>query len=140
MCDLVQLFPENIMWIPKFVKKTALPCLKATFQAWRREASREVHTGLLPLRLLRELKTDGEGGQVCHLPKGIVAEKPDWTAFLFIKAPAESGSLAIEIADKSPSGHLRWESSVSPATLDPVIRSVGDVVVNELTHLNEEDT
>ena len=86
------------------------------------------------------MKTDGEGGQVCHLPKGIVAEEPDWAAFLFIKAPAESGSLAVETADKSPSGHLRWESSVSPATLDPVIWSVGDVVVDELTHLNEEDT
>ena len=75
----------------------------------------------------------------CHLPKGIVAEEPDWAAFLFIKTPAESGSLAIE-AVKSPSRDLRWESSVFPATLDPVIRSVGDVVVNELAHLNEEDT
>ena len=37
----------------KLCKKTVLPCLKATFQAWRREASSEVHTGLLPLRLSR---------------------------------------------------------------------------------------
>ena len=30
------------------------------------------------------------GGQVCgHLPKGVVAEKPDWAAFFFVKAPAE---------------------------------------------------
>jgi len=84
MRDLVQLFP----------------CLKATFQAWRREASSEVHTSLLPL------------------PKGIVAEEPDWAAFLFVKT--------------------RWESSVFPATLDPVIWSVGNVVVNELAHLHNQ--
>ena len=39
-----------------------------------------------------------EEGAVCHLPKGIVAEEPDWAAFLFVKTPAECGSL-----DKSPS-------------------------------------
>ena len=47
-------------------------------------------------------------------------------------------TLATDKSQYMRGGHLRWECSVSSATLDPMIWSVGDVVVNELAHLKDE--
>ena len=32
-----------------------------------------------------------------HLPEGIIAEEADWTAFFFIKAPADMGHLQLRL-------------------------------------------
>ena len=38
-----------------------------------------------------------EQEECSHLPEGIIAEEPDWTAFLFIKAPADVGHLQLRL-------------------------------------------
>ena len=147
MCNLVQLLPESTIWILNTVRRQHYlvwrPHFKLGEERLRAKFMQvffpyDYHTCTIVKRFEGRRLYSFEQEDRSHLPEGIIAEQADWTAFFFIKAPTNVGHLQLTNLDIW-GGHLRWECSVSSATLDPMIRSVGDVVVNELAHLKEED-